>query len=320
MKTQREGTCYDKVKKAFELSYGTELKLNLKEFIEAISENEKLLSYFQMYMLLYEAAFSLIRELSEPVAHGAVLESRQLRNIVKRLEESVSWDLLREKLLNILSNPPDDFKKFMEVVPTSAEILRKACEDPIYMLQQLPMKSASDAFTLLTPAIIIGAFQLPDGNPLLRYVVNLDVFSECGRYAEPGDGSTTLRLIAERRESAKVFLLSAELWVLGTYAYYLALEAIKRASARATLTAVWEQEPNKKVILAGLALVIAIVIVLLTITRAHTQWRYWRPRKTLSSQKTTRPQRLLHNKNLPRPNIRRPGTRTQQAIRPAVKP
>jgi len=113
-------------------------------------------------------------------------------------------------------------------------MLSKACEDPVFMLQQWFGKSTGDASTLLTLATVIGAIRLSNGNPLIRYVINLDIFNECGRYAEPGNGSTTLRIIAENRGSVKMFLPSAELWVLGFYAHYLFLEAVKRAVQEAS--------------------------------------------------------------------------------------
>jgi len=60
----------------------------------------------------------------------------------------------------------------------------------------------------------LGSIPLPDGRPLLDHVVSLDVFSECGRYVEAGDGETTPELLAKKRDVARLLVLAVELWTI----------------------------------------------------------------------------------------------------------
>lgn len=226
--------CYDKINKSFKLFYGIEMVPDIeKELLEIIKEDVNLLRYYQTQRLMLEAAVALARKAFEPTVFSEPLTPEQLRQVTRALEERITWDFVSEGMLNILNDPPEGLRVFIETNPDVAEALREACKDPLLM-QRLLSENPKDPFRVLLPVFGLGSIQLPNGKPLLKYILNLDAFSDCGRYVEPGDDFTTLDFVAERRGDAKTFLICAELWVLGIYARYLFLKAIKRAAQEAS--------------------------------------------------------------------------------------
>jgi HEPN domain-containing protein len=226
--------CYDKINKSLKLFYGIEIVPDIeKELLEIIKEDVNLLKYYQTQRLMLEAAVALVRKAFEPTVFSKPLTPEQLRQLARALEERITCDFVSEGVLSILNDPPEGLRDLIKTNPDVAEALRKACKDPLLM-QRLLSENPKNPFRVLLPVFTLGFIQLPNGKPLLRYILNLDVFSECGRYVEPGDDSTTLDLVAERHENAKTFLICAELWVLGIYARHLLLKTIKRAAQEAS--------------------------------------------------------------------------------------
>jgi len=60
----------------------------------------------------------------------------------------------------------------------------------------------------------------------------LDVFSECGRYVEPGNGKTNMDLVAEKQDAAALLVLSAQLWVMLLYAWYNFLKSLEKEAKK----------------------------------------------------------------------------------------
>jgi len=58
------------------------------------------------------------------------------------------------------------------------------------------------------------------------------VFSECGRYVEPGNGKTSMDLVAEKQDAAALLVFSAQLWVILLYAWCNFLKSLEKEAKK----------------------------------------------------------------------------------------
>jgi hypothetical protein len=122
------------------------------------------------------------------VQQGEPLTYEQLEEIIKVIRTSLSeWEFVRENLLKMLENPPEEFAQVLESLP-------------------------------------------PNAREILRSVICLDVFSECGRYVEVGDRETSLELIARKKDVARSLILAAELWTIILVGYCDILKTARKTA------------------------------------------------------------------------------------------
>jgi len=231
----KKSSCYERIKKAleFQLSLSSNLTECSNELLKLFDELPKFpqaADYIRACLTLFQAAIQFVYStvektpgLKEHVQQGEPLTHEQLEEIIKVIRTSLSeWEFVRENLLKMLENPPEEFAQVLESLPPNArEILRSACEDPVTLFQFLTLKKVrSDleeimwSSNLLLAPLALGALRLPNGKLLLDHVICLDVFSECGRYVEVGDRETSLELIARKKDVARSLILAAELWTI----------------------------------------------------------------------------------------------------------
>jgi hypothetical protein len=263
----KNSSCYERIQKAleFQLSLSSNLtecsnKL-LKVFCE-LTKFPKAADHIRVRLMLFQAAIQFVYStvektpgLKEHVQQGEPLTHEQLKEIIKVIRTSLSeWEFVRENLLKMLENPPEELAQVLESLPPKAqETLRSACEDPVTLLQFLTLegtesdkKAKSDLeekqqeelekivriSNLLLPPLALGSLRLPDGWPLLDHVICLDVFSECGRYVEVGDHETSLELIARKADVARSLILAAELWTIILVGYCDILKTARKTAKR----------------------------------------------------------------------------------------
>jgi hypothetical protein len=225
-------SCYERIQKAleFQLSLSSNLTECSNELLKLFDELPKFpqaADYIRACLTLFQAAIQFVYStvektpgLKEHVQQGEPLTHEQLVELIKVIRTSLSeWEFVRENLLKILENPPEELAQVLKSLPPNArEILRSVCEDPVTLLQFLTLKNIESdleeimrSSNLLLVPLTLGALQLPDGKTLLDHVICLDVFSECGRYVEVGDRETSLELIARKKDVARSLILAAEL-------------------------------------------------------------------------------------------------------------
>jgi hypothetical protein len=247
----RNSPCYERIQKAleFQLSLSsnlTECSNELLKLFDELPKFPKTADYIRARLMLFQAAIQFVYstiektpELKERVQQGEPLTHEQLEEIIKVIRTSLSeWEFVRENLLKMLENPPEEFAQVLESLPPNArEILRSACEDPVTLFQSLTLKKVrSDleeimwSSNLLLAPLALGALRLPNGKLLLDHVICLDVFSECGRYVEVGDRETSLELIARKKDVARSLILAAELWTIILVGYCDILKTARKTA------------------------------------------------------------------------------------------
>jgi hypothetical protein len=231
----KNSSCYERIQKALEFqpslsSNLTDCSNKLLEVFYELKKFSEVADHIRVRLTLLRAAIQFVYStvektpgLKEHVQQGEPLTHEQLEEIIKVIRTSLSeWEFVRENLLKMLENPPEEFAQVLESLPPNArEILRSACEDPVTLFQSLTLKKVrSDleeimwSSNLLLAPLALGALRLPNGKLLLDHVICLDVFSECGRYVEVGDRETSLELIARKKDVARSLILAAELWTI----------------------------------------------------------------------------------------------------------
>jgi hypothetical protein len=249
----RNSPCYERIQKAleFQLSLSsnlTECSNELLKLFDELPKFPKTADYIRARLMLFQAAIQFVYStvektpgLKEHVRQGEPLTHEQLEEIIKVIRTSLSeWEFVRENLLKMLENPPEEFAQVLESLPPNArEILRSACEDPVTLLQFLTLKKVRLdleeimlSSNLLLAPLALGALQLPDGKTLLDHVICLDVFSECGRYVEVGDRETSLELIARKKDVARSLILAAELWTIILVGFCEILKTARKTAKR----------------------------------------------------------------------------------------
>jgi hypothetical protein len=231
----KDYSCYERVQKAleFQLSLSSNLTECSNELLKLFDELPKFplaADYIRACLTLFQAAIQFVYStvektpgLKEQVQQGEPLTHEQLEEIIKVIRTSFSeWEFVRDNLLKMLENPPEELAQVLESLPPNArEPLRSTCEDPVTLLQFLTLKKAESDLekmvrtgNLMLVPLTLGTLRLLDGKPLLDHVVCLDVFSECGRYVEIGDRETSLELLARKKDVTRLLILAAELWTV----------------------------------------------------------------------------------------------------------
>jgi hypothetical protein len=249
----KNSSCYERIQKAFEfqLSLSSNLIECSNKLLEVFYELKKfreVADHIHVRLTLLRAAIQFVYStvektpgLKEHVQQGEPLTHEQLEEIIKVIRTSLSeWEFVRENLLKMLENPPEEFAQVLESLPPNArEILRSTCEDPVTLFQSLTLKKVrSDlekimwSSNLMLAPLALGALQLPDGKTLLDHVICLDVFSECGRYVEVGDHETSLELIARKADVARSLVLAAELWTIILVGFCEILKTARKVAKR----------------------------------------------------------------------------------------
>jgi len=258
---KKETSCYERVKEVLELQLS--LSSGLDECLEKLSKllgelskrNPEVVEYVYARLALLKAAVQFVRSIVEErpklkdlaglkdlVQRGEPLTRDQLEGIIDGVRSTLSWEIIREKFLSMLENPKAWLDQAHESLPVDRqqcfiENLREVCEDPRKMLQlftveeQFPGKIAK-AINLLTAPIALGDLPLPNGKRLLDHVVSLDVFSECGRYVEAGDGEITPELLAKKKDVARLLVFAAELWTIILIGICTMISAVRKETER----------------------------------------------------------------------------------------
>jgi hypothetical protein len=168
------------------------------------------------------------------------LTSEDLAQIISGIKKQ-SLQFYQQSLRMIWENPMESLKQLTDIMPSVIENTRKTMENPLNLYKflvdvviSLKDKKVPDALKIRIKTIVIiailalGIPQMADGKTLIDHILCLDVFSECGRYVEPGKGKTNMDLVAEKQDVAALLVLSAQLWVILQYAWYNFLKSLEK--------------------------------------------------------------------------------------------
>jgi len=252
----RKSSCYERIQKALELRPSVsdsparsleKIRVSLGTLVE---NREVAVFMYNMWQVLFDAILqqvsSAIEEtpkLRDRVRRGEPLTFDQLKGIIDEVRSPLQWEFIRKRAESVLENPPAWLDQVLESSPVDRQlvmkILRDIFEDPAKLLQLFNLKETEQfpgeigkVGSLLLGLAALGAYPLPNGRPLLDHVIFLDVFSECGRYVEAGDGETTPELLARKKDAARLLILAAELWTMFLLCICAILKTLRKEAER----------------------------------------------------------------------------------------
>ena len=215
--------CYERVQKALKLKLSESASLaksseKLSELLRVLAENRKVAGKMYRRLAHFNEALQFVRsvvegtpELKDLVQRGEPLTRDQLKEIIDEVRSALSkWEFIRA--LKCAKTP----KKCFNSSPPRSKFREKIAK-------------ASNSLLSLAA---LGSIPLPDGRPLLDHMVSLDVFSECGRYVEAGDGETTPELLAKKRDVARLLVFAAELWTIILIGICTMISAVRKETER----------------------------------------------------------------------------------------
>jgi len=255
-----KASCSEKVSRALNLdiSLGKKAPRELQKILESL-ENElgqspnmaniyeaiqtQVVSYWLWLKFMVEL-YGKTSSVKEVLEKRDPLTSEDLVQIISGIKKQ-SLQFYQQSLRMIWENPMESLKQLTDIMPSVIENTRKTMENPLNLYKflvdvviSLKDKKVPDARKIRIKTIVIiailalGIPQMADGKTLLDHILCLDVFSECGRYVEPGKGKTNMDLVAEKQDVAALLVLSAQLWVILLYAWYNFLKNLEKEAKK----------------------------------------------------------------------------------------
>uniref|UniRef100_A0A7C1CEG3 Uncharacterized protein n=1 Tax=Thermofilum adornatum TaxID=1365176 RepID=A0A7C1CEG3_9CREN len=256
----KKASCLERVSRALNLdiSLGKKTPRELEKILESL-ENERgqspnmvniyeavqaqVVSYWLWLKFMVEL-YGKTSSVKEVLEKRDPLTSEDLAQIINGIKKQ-SLQFYQQSLRMIWENPMESLKQLADIMPSVIENTRKTMENPdnlykflVNVVISLKDEKVPDALKIRIKTIVTIAFlalgipQMADGKTLIDHILCLDVFSECGRYVEPGNGKTNMDLVAEKQDVAALLVTSAQLWVIFFYAWYNFLKSLEKEAKK----------------------------------------------------------------------------------------
>jgi len=256
----KKASCLERVSRALNLdiSLGKKTPKDLEKILESL-ENERgqspnmvniyeavqaqVVSYWLWLKFMVEL-YGKTSSVKEVLEKRDPLTSEDLAQILSGIKKQ-SLQFYQQGLRMIWENPMESLKQLADIMPSVIENTRKTMENPenlykflVDVVISLKDEKIPDTLKIRIKTIVTIAFlalgipQMADGKTLIDHILCLDVFSECGRYVEPGNGKTNMDLVAEKQDVAALLVLSAQLWVILLYAWYNFLKSLEEEAKK----------------------------------------------------------------------------------------
>lgn len=216
-------SCFNKESWALNLSRNSDENttnniLKMLEMLEKDPEIGILVQFqFASYWLLLQFILELYEKASsvkEALEKRDPLTSEDLAQVISLIKLQSLQSYIRS-LCMLRKSPPKSLKQLALIMPVVIENTRKTKVNPENLYKQLvdtnmgskvaePPEALKVRRKTIVTAIILalGIPRMADGKTLIDHILCLDVFSECGRYVEPGNGKTDMGLVAEKQDVA----------------------------------------------------------------------------------------------------------------------
>jgi hypothetical protein len=245
----RKAPCSERVSKALDLNIGLGKNAfkELEEMLKSLENESDIVNAVRIQVASHWLWLQFMVELyGKTSSVKELLEKRDpltfeyLAQIISGIKQQ-SLQFYQKSLRMIWESQTESLKQLALIMPSVIENTRKIMKNPEDLYKFLvdvivslkdggapkPLKVMRKA-TVTTAILALGIPQMADGKTLIDHILCLDVFSECGRYVEPGKGKTNMDLVAEKQDVAALLVLSAQLWILLLYGWYNFLKSLEK--------------------------------------------------------------------------------------------
>lgn len=245
--------CSERVSKALDLNIGLSKNTfkELEKMLESLESESDIVNAVQIQVATHWLWLQFMVELyGKTSSVKELLEKRDpltfeyLVQIISGIKQQ-NLQFYQKSLRMIWESQTESLRQLALIMPSVIENTRKIMKNPEDLYKFLvnvivslkdggppePLKVMRKA-TVTTAILALGIPQMADGKTLIDHILCLDVFSECGRYVEPGEGKTNMDLVAEKQDATALLILSAQLWILLLYVWYNFLKSLEKEAKK----------------------------------------------------------------------------------------